>query len=87
MEGGEPSCLSHLPTSEVIFVRQPSPLPVFGKLGAKAPLAFVAAPVRSAGAASRLRELVTAHGGMVLKVSVVAWTVVILGSVFFMMRS
>ena len=67
-------------------MREPSLLPVFGKLGAKAPAVFVAAPVRSAGVVARLRELVTAHGGMVLKLSVIAWTMLILGAVFFMMQ-
>ncbi|PWJ94606.1 MULTISPECIES: hypothetical protein [Mesorhizobium] len=73
------------PTFEVIFVREPSLLPVFGKLGLKAPVALVA-PASSAGVVSRLRELVAAHGGMMLKLSVIAWTVLILGAVFFMMQ-
>ena len=67
-------------------MREPSLLPIFGKLGAKAPAAVAAAQVRPAGIASRLRELFTAHGGMALKVSVVAWTVSVLGVVFFMMQ-
>lgn len=67
-------------------MREPSLLPVFGKLGLRAPVALVAAPVRSADVASRLRELLAAHGGMVLKLSVIAWTVLILGAVFFMMQ-
>jgi len=67
-------------------VREPSLLPVFGKLGVKAPAAVVAAPVRSASVASRLRGLLTAHGGMALKLSVIAWTVLILAAVFFMTK-
>ena len=67
-------------------MRQPSLLPVFGKLGVKSPVAFVAPPVRSAGVVPRLRKLLAAHGGMVLKLSVIAWTVLILGAVFFMMQ-
>jgi uncharacterized membrane protein len=67
-------------------VREPSLLPVFGKLGLKAPAALVAAPIRPAGVVSRLRDFLTAHGGMVLKLSVIAWTVLILGAVFFMMQ-
>ncbi|UVK46481.1 hypothetical protein BPNPMPFG_002138 [Mesorhizobium sp. AR07] len=67
-------------------MREPSLLPVFGKLGAKAPVALVAAPARPAGVVSRLRELLAVHGGMVLKLSVIAWTVLILGAVFFMMQ-
>ncbi|WP_246094013.1 MULTISPECIES: hypothetical protein [Mesorhizobium] len=84
---GQASVLAPLfPTFEVIFVREPSLLPVFGKLGLKAPVALVAAPVPSTSVVSRLRELLTAHGGMVLKLSVIAWTVLILGAVFFMMQ-
>jgi hypothetical protein len=79
-------CSGFFPTSEVIYVREPSLLPVFGKLGVKAPVAFVAAPVRPAGVVPRLRTLLAAHGGMVLKLSVIAWTVLILGAVFFMMQ-
>lgn len=67
-------------------MREPSLLPVFGKLGVKAPVATVTAPASSAGVASRLRELLAAHGGMVLKLSVIAWTVLILAAVFFMMQ-
>ena len=67
-------------------MRQPSLLPVFGKLGVKAPVAVVAAPVRPVGVVPRLRKLLAAHGGMVLKLSVIAWTVLILGAVFFMMQ-
>lgn len=67
-------------------MREPSLLPVFGKLGLKGPVVFAAAPVRSAGVVSRLREILAAHGGTVLKLSVIAWTVLILGAVFFMMQ-
>jgi hypothetical protein len=67
-------------------VREPSLLPVFGKLGIKAPVVFAAVPVRSAGIASRLREGLAAHGGMALKLSVIVWTVLVLGAVFFMMQ-
>jgi hypothetical protein len=68
-------------------VREPSLLPVFGKLGAKSPVVTVAAPVSPAGVALRLRKLLAAHGGMLLKLSVIAWTVLILGAVFFTMQS
>ena len=67
-------------------MREPSLLPVFGKLGVKAPVATVTAPASSAGVASRLRELLAEHGAMVLKLSVIAWTVLILAAVFFMMQ-
>ncbi|RUZ75271.1 hypothetical protein EN943_21145 [Mesorhizobium sp. M7A.F.Ca.US.006.01.1.1] len=66
-------------------MREPSLLPVFGKLGLKAPVALAAAPVSSAGV-SHLRKLLAVHGGMVLKLSVIAWTVLILGAVFFTMQ-
>ncbi|WP_027059773.1 hypothetical protein [Mesorhizobium loti] len=67
-------------------MREPSLLPVFGKLGAKARAAVAVAQVRPVGIALRLRGLLTAHGGMALKISVVAWTVSVLGVVFFMMQ-
>ncbi|MCF6121956.1 hypothetical protein EN904_32610 [Mesorhizobium sp. M7A.F.Ca.CA.001.07.2.1] len=66
-------------------MREPSLLPVFGKLGLKTPVALAAAPISPAGV-PHLRKLLAAHGGMVLKLSVVAWTVLILGAVFFTMR-
>ncbi|MEO5756525.1 MAG: hypothetical protein ABIQ51_06680 [Mesorhizobium sp.] len=74
-------------TFEVIFVREPSLLPVFGKLGVKARVTTVAVPVRSESIASRLREFFVAHGGMLLKLAVVVWTVMILAAVFFMMQA
>ncbi|QKD06318.1 hypothetical protein EB235_14665 [Mesorhizobium loti R88b] len=67
-------------------MREPSLLPVFGKLGVKARGAVLAAPASSAGIVPRLRKLLTAHGGMVLKLSVIAWTMLVLGAVFFMMH-
>ena len=68
-------------------MREPSLLPVFGKLGAKASAAVVAAPVASAGIVPRMREALATHGGMALKLSVIAWTMLVLGAVFFMMQS
>jgi hypothetical protein len=49
-------------------------------------VAVLAAPVASAGIVPRLRQLMTAHGGMVLKLSVIAWTMLVLGAVFFMVQ-
>ena len=86
MAGARACSLRSSPTFEVIFVREPSPLPVFGKLGVKPSVAVVAAPAASAGIVSRLREVVAAHGGMALKLSVIAWTMMVLGAVFFMMQ-
>ncbi|MCA0015046.1 hypothetical protein LB561_19930 [Mesorhizobium sp. B292B1B] len=65
-------------------MREPSLLPVFGKLGAKGPLAVAIESVPPAGIAPRLREALAAHGGMVLKLSAVAWTVSVLGMVFML---
>ncbi|MUT23346.1 hypothetical protein CK231_19360 [Mesorhizobium loti] len=86
MAGARACSLLLSPTFEVIFVREPSPLPVFGKLGAKASVAVVASPVASAGIAARLRDLLATHGGMALKLSVIAWTILVLGTVFFMLQ-
>lgn len=66
-------------------MREPSLLPVFGKQGVKTSVA-VARPVASAGIVPRLRAFLTAHGGMALKLSVIAWTMLVLGAVFFMMQ-
>ena len=67
-------------------MREPSLLPVFGKLGAKGPRAVAVESVPPGSTAPRLREVLAAHGGMVLKLSVVAWTVSVLGMVFFMLQ-
>ncbi|QND56013.1 hypothetical protein [Mesorhizobium huakuii] len=67
-------------------MREPPLLPVFGKLGVKTRVAVLAAPASPAGIVPRLRELLAAHGGMALKLSVIAWTMVVLGAVFFMMQ-
>jgi hypothetical protein len=87
MAGARACSLRSSPTFEVIFVREPPSLPVFGKLGVKPSVAVVAAPAASAGIVPRLREVVAAHGGMALKLSVVAWTIMVLGTVFFMLQS
>lgn len=67
-------------------MRESSSLPVFGKLGVKASVAAVGAPAASAGIVPRLRELLVAHGGMALKLLVIAWTMLVLGTVFFMLQ-
>lgn len=72
-------------TFEAIFVREPSLLPVFGKQGVKAPAAG-AVRARPAGIVPRLREVLVTHGGMALKLSVIAWTVMILAAVFFLIK-
>lgn len=67
-------------------MREPSLLPVFGKLGLKAPV-VVAVPARPGQLIDRLRALLTAHGGLVLKFSIVVWTVVVLAAVFFIVQA
>jgi hypothetical protein len=70
-------------------VREPSLLPVFGKRGRNGfepPVTFTAAPASAAGIAARLRSLVGLHGGMVVKLSVIVWTVLILAAVFFTLK-
>jgi hypothetical protein len=74
-----------LRTFEVVFVREPSLLPVFGKLGVKAPVLTAAAPTMSKSVKSmvpRMREVLSSHGSLALKLSVVVWTIVILAAVF-----
>jgi hypothetical protein len=69
-------------------MRTPSLLPAFGKLGVKPPLAIAAAPAPSKGTvALRMREILSVHGGLVLKLSVLAWTILILAAVFFMSQA
>ncbi|RWO63126.1 MAG: hypothetical protein EOS14_01225 [Mesorhizobium sp.] len=46
MKNGAMECL-FLQTFEVVFVREPSLLPVFGKLGIKTPVVVAAAPTMS----------------------------------------
>lgn len=77
---------AHLATFEVSFVRKPSLLPLFGKLGAKAPVAVIPMPVRPAGLAARLRQVLASHGATALQLSVVVWTVAILGAAFLFAR-
>ena len=67
-------------------MREPSPLPVFGKLGLKAPV-VVAAPARPGQMADRLRDRLAAHGGAALKFSIVVWTIIVLVAVFFIVRA
>ncbi|WP_246686837.1 hypothetical protein [Mesorhizobium sp. B2-4-19] len=67
-------------------MREPSSLPVFGKLGVKPSVAVVAAPAASVGIVPRLREVVAEHGGMALKLSVIVWTMLVLGTVFFILQ-
>ena len=70
-------------------MREPSVLPVFGRLGVKPPV-VIAAPAASKGlekTMTRLRAVLSAHGGLVLKLSVVLWTVVVLAAVFFITKA
>ncbi|MER9393585.1 MULTISPECIES: hypothetical protein [unclassified Mesorhizobium] len=54
-------------------MRTPPLLPAFGKLGVKPPVAIAAAPALSKSTvALRMREILSMHGGLALKLSVVA---------------
>ncbi|CAN7375769.1 hypothetical protein [Mesorhizobium caraganae] len=71
-------------------MRTPSLLPAFGKLGVKPPVVIAAAPTLSKGmnsAALRMRKVLSAHGGLILKLSVLVWTILILAAAFFMSRA
>ncbi|WP_244439949.1 hypothetical protein [Mesorhizobium metallidurans] len=75
---------------EVVFVREPSLLPVFGKLGIKPSVPISARPTVSKsmnGMLAHMREMLSLHGGMALKLSVVVWTVAVLAAVFFVMQA
>jgi hypothetical protein len=66
-------------------VREPSLLPVFGKLGVKAPV-VAAVPARPGQMVERVRELLAVHGALALKLSIVVWTIVVLAAVFFIVQ-
>ena len=69
-------------------MRTPSLLPAFGKLGVKPPLAIAAPPALSKSTvALRMREILSVHGGLALKLSVVVWTILILAAAFFMSKA
>ena len=71
-------------------MREPSLLPVFGKLGVKAPAPIAVAPTMSkslSGMVTRVRKVVSLHGGLALKLSVAVWTVVVLAAVFFITQA
>ena len=69
-------------------MRTPSLLPVFGKLGVKPAVAIAAAPTLSKSAvALRMRQVLSVHGGLVLKLSVLVWTILILAAAFFMSKA
>jgi hypothetical protein len=90
LKNGDMEMLDFLRTFEVVFVREPSLLPVFGKLGVKAPAVTAAAPTMSKGLksmASSMREVLSSHGGLALKLSVVVWTILVLAAVFFITKA
>jgi hypothetical protein len=71
-------------------VREPSLLPVFGKLGVKPPAVVVAAPITSKvmhKMPNRIREALSQHGGLALKLSVLVWTILVLVAVFFISKA
>jgi hypothetical protein len=68
-------------------MRTPSLLPAFGKLGVKPPVAVAAAPALSKStAALRMREILSLHSGLALKLSVVVWAILMLAVAFFMSK-
>ncbi|MER8416025.1 hypothetical protein [Mesorhizobium sp. M1329] len=82
--------MSGFQTFEVVFVREPPLLPVFGKLGFRAPTVAIAAPTMSMtieNLVNRTREVFSAHGSLALKLSVVLWTVLVLAAVFFVAQA
>jgi len=71
-------------------VREPTLLPVFGKLGVKPPVAVAATPARSSSMKNMVastRAGLSSHGPLVLKLCVVLWTVGVLVTVFFIMHA
>nr|WP_246800801.1 hypothetical protein [Mesorhizobium amorphae] len=65
-------------------------LPVFGRLGVKPPVAVAATPARSSSMkniVASMRDGLSSHGGLALKLGVVLWTVVVLAAVFFIVRA
>ena len=71
-------------------MREPSLLPVFGKLGIKPPVVIAAAPTMSksmGSIATRMREVLSSYGGLALKLFVVVWTVLVLAAVFYITQA
>ncbi|TIM16473.1 MAG: hypothetical protein E5Y67_02490 [Mesorhizobium sp.] len=71
-------------------MREPSLLPVFGKLGIKTPVVVAAAPTMSKSIkniVSRMREVLSSYGGLILKLFVVVWTVLVLAAVFYITQA
>ena len=69
-------------------MREPTLVPVFGRLGVKPPVAVAATPTRSmTNMVVRMREALSSHGRLVLKLGVVLWTVVVLAAVFFILQA
>ncbi|MER8510215.1 MULTISPECIES: hypothetical protein [unclassified Mesorhizobium] len=82
--------MSGFQTFEVVFVREPSLLPVFGKLGVRARPVAIAAPTMSMtikNLVNRTRELLSAHGSLALKLFVVLWTVLVVAAIFFVAQA
>ncbi|MER9121155.1 hypothetical protein [Mesorhizobium sp. M0047] len=69
-------------------MREPTLLPVFGRLAVKPPVAVAAAPGRRMkNGVARMRQGISSHGGLALKVCVALWTVVVLAAVFFILQA
>ena len=70
-------------------MREPTLLPVFGRLGLKPPVAVAATPAISRkmkNVVARTREGLSLHRGLALKACVVLWTVVVLAAVFLILQ-
>ncbi|MBZ9734577.1 hypothetical protein LB534_16500 [Mesorhizobium sp. CA18] len=71
-------------------MREPTLPPAFGRLGAKSPVAIVAASATSSNMtnlAARMREGLSSRRGLALNLAVVLWTVLVLAAVFFILQT
>jgi hypothetical protein len=71
-------------------VREPTLFPVFGRLGVKSPAAVAASPAISRSlkkVVADMRESLSSHGGLALKLGVVLWTALVLAAVFFILQA
>ncbi|TPK62398.1 hypothetical protein FJ930_26775 [Mesorhizobium sp. B2-4-15] len=71
-------------------MREPTLLPVFGRLGVKPPVAVAAMSTRSRSmknVGASVRKGLSSPRGLFWKPGVVLWTVVALAAVFFIMQA
>ena len=70
-------------------MREPTLLPVFGRLGVKLPAVVAATPTRSKSienVVAGMREMLSSHWRLTLKLFLALWTVSVLAAVFFTMQ-